>query len=150
MSRLGAVVLAAWVVSTMVCPWASARDLPDLVISRADLASTGDCSGTNPLIAGRVYVKNIGIGRGQIFTTHVMLRSRVVGRNGLTGADRFVNSMRPGEEVFVDVRIGSGGRRISSLNGTFDVELTVDPLNVFRESDERNNAARARVNISCR
>ena len=138
--------------ATLSTTWhsAAARDLPDLVITRADLQMTGNCSRGKPLLAGRVTVKNTGVGRAQIFTTRIMLRSNVIGRNDIAGADRFVNSMRPGEEVFVDVRLASSGQGpVAGLAGDYDIELSVDPLNVFRESNERNNTARARVKINC-
>ena len=73
---------------------ALARDLPDLVIIGSDLRHSGDCSGKQPLIVGDVRIKNIGQGRGQIFTTKVMLQTRAKSDHDLRGNDRFVNSMR--------------------------------------------------------
>ncbi len=124
-----------------------ARDLPDLVIVAAQLEATGDCSGRKPLVTGRVRVKNIGQGRGQIFTTKEMLRSHIAARPEIRGGDRFVNSMRPGDIVSVDVRIGMG--RAHSISGRHDVVLTVDPENVFKEENERNNSAVASVSLNC-
>ena len=124
-----------------------ARDLPDLVITKAELQATGDCSGRTPLIKGKVHVKNIGIGRGQIFTTKEMIGSRVVGRAGIRGGDRFVNSMKPGEIVVVEVGIGRG--RAQGVVGSQTVVLTVDPNGVFEEENERNNEMRVTVDVRC-
>lgn len=131
----------------LLAPPAHARDLPDLVIVEARLAPTGDCTGHGPLITGRVRVKNIGQGRGQIFTTREMLRSYIAARPEIRGGDRFVNSMRPGDVVLVDIRIGTG--RAHRISGRHEVVLTVDPEAVFKEENERNNTARATVTLAC-
>lgn len=126
---------------------AQARDLPDLVITKAELQATGDCSGRAPLIQGKVHVQNIGLGRGQIFTTKEMIGSQVAGRSDIRGGDRFVNSMKPGETIVVDVRIGHA--RVQSLVGRQTVLLTVDPNGVFEEENERNNETRVTVDVRC-
>ena len=126
---------------------AEARDLPDLTITRADLRATGTCNGTEPLIAGSVDVKNIGQGRGQIFTTREMIRSTVVDQPTVRGGDRFVNSMRPGEVVTVNVRIGVGTAH--RLTGRHRVVLMVDPERVFKEESETNNSVEVAVQLDC-
>ena len=125
-----------------------ARDLPDLVIAKAELRASGDCSGRTPLITGKVHVRNAGIGRGQIFTTKEMIASQVEGRADIRGGDRFVNSMKPGETVVVEVRIG--GAQVHGVAGRQTVLLTVDPNDVFEEENERNNALRVTVAVNCR
>ncbi len=134
--------------STLSCSTpVQARDLPDLIISKAELSVTGDCSGRTPLITGQVWVQNSGLGRGQIFTTREMIVSQVVGRADIRGGDRFVNSLKPGESVVVNIRIGHA--KVQGLVGAQTVELTVDPNNVFEEENERNNAFRVTVEVRC-
>ena len=124
-----------------------ARDLPDLAITRVELRATGDCTGKAPLIVGKVSVKNVGLGRGEIFTTRVMMASSLVDNKEIRGSDRFVNSMRPGEVVLVDVRIGQG--RQHKISGRHQVRLTVDPVNTFKEENERNNTRMFNVELNC-
>lgn len=126
---------------------AVARDLPDLMIVGADLRHSDDCSGRQPLIVGPVKVKNIGLGRGQIFTTKVMLRTRSKGMPAISGDDRFVNSMRPQEVVIVEARIAAATPL--TMNGQIELELTVDPVNVFPEENEENNTVRVTVDVRC-
>lgn len=126
---------------------AAARDLPDLIISKSRLAATGDCSGRQPLISGSADVTNTGQGRGQIFTTKEMIRSHVVGRPDIRGADRFVNSMRPGETVTVEIRVGQGQRH--NIVGRHTVELEVDPVGVFEEENEHNNTVKIEIEVKC-
>ncbi|MGI9423730.1 MAG: CARDB domain-containing protein [Hyphomicrobiaceae bacterium] len=150
MNLLPVASVAGLTIASALCSVAEARDLPDLVITKAELKATGKCGGEQALIVGKVAVKNVGIGRGQIFTTKVMLRSGIRGRPEIIGADRFVNSLRPGDEVFVTVHLRSrNAGRVSDLAGSREVQLTVDPVDVFRESNERNNTARATVVINC-
>ena len=124
-----------------------ARDLPDLVITQIRLEASGDCGSGGALITGRVDVKNIGQGRGQIFTTREMIRSHIRGEPRIRGGDRFVNSMRPGETVSVDVRIGTNGPY--RIAGRRTVVFEVDPQKVFKEEDESNNTATAALVLSC-
>ena len=92
-----------------------ARDLPDLLIVGSDLRHSGDCSGGDPIIVGDVKIQNIGRGRGQIFTTKIMLQARAKSNQKLSGDDRFVSSMRPGEIVTVKARKKANGA--SAING---------------------------------
>jgi hypothetical protein len=126
---------------------ALARDLPDLIITNIQLQSSGGCGSGGALITGRIDVKNIGQGRGQIFTTREMIRSHIRGEPRIRGGDRFVNSMRPGETVSVDVRIGTKGPY--RITGRRTVVLEVDPEKVFKEEDETNNTATADLVLSC-
>ncbi len=147
--RRAAMAAPALVAATLLFALgAAARDLPDLAIVAASLRATGDCSGRTPLITGKVRVKNVGQGRGQIFTTREMIASHIVGRPEIRGGDRFVNSMRPGEVVTVEIRVGLG--RPHRIEGTHTLVLTVDPERVFKEEDEANNRTEVQVALSCR
>lgn len=126
---------------------AVARDLPDLVITNVQLQSSGGCGSGGALITGRIDVKNIGQGRGQIFTTREMIRSHIRGEPRIRGGDRFVNSMRPGETVSVEVRLGTKGPY--RITGRRTVVLEVDPKKVFKEENETNNTATADLVLSC-
>ncbi len=144
--RLAVALTAASLV--LVAPAAvQARDLPDLVITGIDLKASGDCSGRTPLIIGKAQVSNIGQGRGEIFTTREMIASSIAGRPEIHGADRFVNSMRPGEMVTVEVRLGAG--RAHRISGTHVVVVTLDPKNVFKEENEANNRTEVSVALAC-
>ncbi len=140
--------LAALILGTALHSAVLARDLPDLIIERAELQATGDCSGTAPLIIGTAIVKNVGTGRGQIFTTREMIVVELETSPPLRSAHRFVNSMRPGESVSVPLDIGGSAVRIG--DGAYQIRLTVDPRNVFREESETNNTVTMRVVIACR
>ena len=137
---------SAMLAATLTQP-ALARDLPDLVIVGSDLRHSGDCSGRDPLIVGDVKIQNVGQGRGQIFTTKVMLQARAKSNHKLSGNDRFVNSMRPGEVVTVEARIKANGA--SAINGPVSLELIVDPVKVFQEENEQNNRATVTVKVQC-
>lgn len=126
---------------------AFAKELPDLIVERIALRATGDCSGRGPLLVGEVVVKNAGSGRGQIFTTRDMVRIDVKGRPQLSRGFKFVNSMAPGQAQRVPVSIGKGMG--PHRPGSLSVDVTVDPRNVFEESNERSNRATARVTITC-
>jgi hypothetical protein len=145
----GAAVFVAGLVHTAaMAQSALAKRLPDLIISEARLKATGDCGLLKPLIAGVVYVKNVGKGRAQIFTTRDMVRSRVRGLPELKDDDKFVNSMRPGEVQVITVRMGVG--RTFKVSGVVIVDIEVDPLNVFEEADEANNKMSVRVRLDCK
>ncbi len=147
MRRLACFCLLLVLLSSVSAGATQARDLPDLVIVGSDLRHSGDCSGAKPLILGTVKVKNTGQGRGQIFTTKVMLQTRSQTINGLRGDDRFVNSMRPGEVVVVEAKIRTSGPVKGA--GPVALDLTVDPVNVFPEENETNNTRRVTVDIRC-
>jgi len=149
----GRIILLASFCLWFSATFADARDLPDLVISGTQLAATGDCSGKTALISGKVYIKNTGQGRGQIFTTREMIRSFVKDQPNIKGADRFVNSMRPGETVAVDIqlsRLDQFGKGLPTrISGTYDVVLEVDPRGVFKEENESNNHIIVQVKLFC-
>ncbi|MEM7747547.1 MAG: CARDB domain-containing protein [Pseudomonadota bacterium] len=147
MKRLASSCVLFALISGVSAMAAQARDLPDLVVVGSDLRHSGSCDGSKPLIVGSVKVKNIGQGRGQIFTTKVMLQTRSQAINGLRGDDRFVNSMRPGEVVVVEAKIKTSGT--IRVNGPVDIELTVDPVNVFAEENEANNTTKVTINVRC-
>ncbi|MEM9356078.1 MAG: CARDB domain-containing protein [Pseudomonadota bacterium] len=147
MRRLACFCLLSVLLSGASAGATQARDLPDLVIVGSDLRHSGDCSGAKPLILGSVKVKNTGQGRGQIFTTKVMLQTRSQTIAGLRGDDRFVNSMRPGEVVVVEAKIRTSGPVKGA--GPVELDLTVDPVNVFPEENETNNTNRVTVDIRC-
>lgn len=147
MSWLAKRFISAAILLAIVAGPASARDLPDLVIISADLRHSGDCSGQQPLIVGPVKIKNVGQGRGQIFTTKVMLQTRANGQPTIAGNDRFVNSMRPDEVVTVEARIKAAAP--VAINGRVELELTVDPVDVFAEENDANNSARVVVDVRC-
>ncbi|MCB1512219.1 MAG: hypothetical protein KDJ36_15065 [Hyphomicrobiaceae bacterium] len=129
-------------------PSAIAKELPDLVIAVADLKSTGQCDGRGPAISGSITVKNAGAGRGLIFTTRDMLRITVRGRPRLSAGFKFVNSMAPGHTQRVPVSLGAGSG--PHKPGRLTVDITVDPRNVFEESNKRNNRMRMHVTMVCR
>ena len=127
---------------------AEARELPDLVVAKADLKATGVCAAGKVAVAGRVRVRNAGKGRGQIFTTRDMLRAYAPAVPGLVGAVKFVNSMRPGDEQAVELRLRATSRL--TVAGPVAVVITVDPRNVFPEANEKNNAKTVQVLLDCR
>jgi|GEM_PF-4108939 len=127
---------------------AQAGDLPDLVISKARLWSTGKCGRLGPLIVGDVYVKNIGKARAQIFTTRDMVRTRVRDMPSLKDDDKFVNSMKPGEVQKIAIRMGIG--RTFKISGVHTIDIVVDPENVFAEAKENNNRFSVQVTLDCR
>ncbi len=147
MSRRMALAMLAISSPTMALAPALARDLPDLVITQVALKPSGSCGKGRVLISGRIDIKNVGQGRGQIFTTKEMVRSHVRSQPRIRGGDRFVNSMRPGETVTVDIRIGTKGPY--TVTGRQTIVLQVDPENVFKEENEANNTATAEVVLSC-
>ena len=147
MRRLTTIGLCGSAVLALSANLSFARDLPDLQIVSTELRHSGDCSGRRPLVIGEVKVQNAGQGRGQIFTTKVMLQARSKLYTTLRGDDRFVNSMRPGEIVTVEARINSSGR--VTINGPVELELVVNPVNVFPEENETNNTSKVMVDIRC-
>jgi len=127
---------------------AGAKALPDLVIAEARLEASGHCGAGQPLVTGVVVVKNIGRGIGQIYTTRDMIRLRARGIPGFEGGAKFVNTMRPGDEQRVPVTMGAA--MDSKVTGAVTIDIEVDPLQVFEESDKTNNRASVQVTLNCR
>lgn len=133
--------------TTIMATTADARELPDLVVADARLKAMGKCAVGTVVIAGTVQVKNVGKGRGQIFTTYEMLSARAPQVPGLVGAVRFVNSMHPGDVQTVDIALRAS--RPVKTKGPVTIVITVDPRNVFPEADEGNNTLTVRVAVEC-
>jgi len=128
----------------------AADGLPDLVIRSVELKATGKCNAFEPLVTGKLVIKNISDVRAPIIVGSPLFSVYDVENPSFFDDDaRPLESLAPGETATARVRIGVL-RDKDGVSGVRKFVAVADPDDRIEESDERNNSYFVRVPVDCR
>ncbi len=127
----------------------AADDLPDLVIRSVELEATGKCNAFQPIVTGKLVVKNVSDVRAPLVVDAPLFEVFDVDDESFFDKDfRPLESLAPGETATARVRVGAF-RVKDGVTGVRRFVAIADPEDRIAESDERNNSYFVRVRVDC-
>jgi len=144
------ILLAVFAVATTITSkHVQADDLPDLVIRSVELEATGNCDPFQPVVTGKLVIKNISDVRAPLVINAPLLEVFDVDDESFLDKDfRPLESLAPGETATARVRIGVL-RDKRGLTGLRRFVAVADPEDKIEETDERNNSYFVTVRVDC-
>jgi len=121
----------------------AADELPDLVIRSVELEATGKCNPFQPIVTGKLVIKNISDVRAPLFEVF-----DADDRSFFDKDFRPLESLAPGETATARVRVGAF-RNKDGVTGVRRLIAIADPEDRIKESNERNNSYFVRVRVNC-
>ncbi len=127
----------------------AADELPDLVIRSVELEATGKCNPFQPIVTGKLVIKNISDVRAPLVVDAPLFEVFDADDRSFFDKDfRPLESLAPGETATARVRVGAF-RNKDGVTGVRRFIAIADPEDRIKESNERNNSYFVRVRVNC-
>ncbi len=124
------------------------RNLPDLVVDKVELQSTGACGIGRPVVKGKVVVRNVGKGWMPGLYNAPLIKVTDSERDDMSDADVKVKALGPGDTQDATIRI-HWFTKTTGVVGERTFLVIADPKNKVQESNEKNNVKTVKLKINC-